>query len=114
MARLNLATGKLTLSVLDLWLYRRGPLKALVPCSVHLLDLDLIKTIIPIFYLSMYLEFSVVPIQIIRDAFLTARSLVKRAQDFLRHQRAIEYINDPYSDSTKEELATGDLCIFCR
>ena len=76
--------------------------------------LDSIKTLGYLFYLSIYLTFSAVPIQIIRDAFLTVRSLAKRARDLLRYQRAIEFINNRYSDPTAEELAREDFCIFCQ
>ena len=78
------------------------------------LGLDLIKISAYLFYLSIYLTLSAVSVQIIRDAYLTVQSLAKRAQDLLRHQCAIEYINDRCSDTTAEELAREDFCIVYR
>jgi len=65
-------------------------------------------------YLYIHLSISGVPIQIISDTFLTGRSFTKRVRDLLHYQRAIEYINDRYSDSTAEEVAKEHFCAICR
>lgn len=115
MAHLNLTTGEPRLSVFDSWVNKGELLRRwLYANEMFLLDVDFIKILAYLFYLSAYLKFSAVPVQIIRDTFSTVQSFTTRAQDFLRHQRAIQYINDRYTDSTAGEIAREDVCVVCR
>ena len=54
------------------------------------------------------------PIHIIRDVALTARSFFKRINDFLKYRQATKDMNDRYPDATPEEITREDVCIICR
>jgi E3 ubiquitin-protein ligase synoviolin len=54
------------------------------------------------------------PIHIIRDLFLTARSFTKRLAAFLRYRRATQDMNTKYEDATVEDILREDTCIICR
>jgi E3 ubiquitin-protein ligase synoviolin len=54
------------------------------------------------------------PIHIMRDLFLTARSFAKRLTAFFRYRRATYDMNARYEDATVEDLQREDTCIICR
>jgi E3 ubiquitin-protein ligase synoviolin len=54
------------------------------------------------------------PIHIVRDLFLTARSFTKRLAAFLRYRRATQDMNTKYEDATVEDIEREDTCIICR
>ena len=54
------------------------------------------------------------PIHIVRDLFLTARSFTKRLAAFLRYRRATQDMNTKYEDATVEDIQREDTCIICR
>lgn len=54
------------------------------------------------------------PIHIIRDLFLTARSFTKRLAAFLRYRRATQDMNQKYEDASVEDIQREDTCIICR
>jgi E3 ubiquitin-protein ligase synoviolin len=54
------------------------------------------------------------PIHIVRDLFLTARSFTKRLAAFLRYRRATQDMNSRYDDATVEDIEREDTCIICR
>lgn len=53
------------------------------------------------------------PIHIMRDLFMTARSFVKRLGALMRYRKALQDMNK-YPDATQEELEREDTCIICR
>jgi len=53
------------------------------------------------------------PIHIMRDLFMTARSFIKRLGALLRYRQALQDMNQ-YPDATQEDLAREDTCIICR
>lgn len=53
------------------------------------------------------------PIHILRDLFLTARSFVKRLTAFVKYRRATRDMAR-YPDATVEEIQREDTCIICR
>jgi E3 ubiquitin-protein ligase synoviolin len=53
------------------------------------------------------------PIHIMRDLFMTARSFVKRLGALMRYRKALQDMNR-YPDATQEELSREDTCIICR
>lgn len=53
------------------------------------------------------------PIHIMRDLFMTARSFVKRLGALMRYRKALEDMNK-YPDATEEDLGREDTCIICR
>lgn len=54
------------------------------------------------------------PIHIMRDLFITARSFLKRLTAFLRYRRATRDMNQKYEDATVEDIEREDTCIICR
>ncbi|RAL63388.1 hypothetical protein DID88_003812 [Monilinia fructigena] len=82
------------------------------------LTLDLITDFMK---LSIYSSFFFIlftfyglPIHIMRDLFVTARSFVKRLTAFLRYRRATHDMNARYEDATVEDIQREDTCIICR
>ncbi|QSZ30519.1 hypothetical protein DSL72_000073 [Monilinia vaccinii-corymbosi] len=82
------------------------------------LTLDLITDFMK---LSIYSSFFFIlftfyglPIHIMRDLFVTARSFVKRLTAFLRYRRATHDMNSRYEDATVEDIQREDTCIICR
>lgn len=53
------------------------------------------------------------PIHIMRDLFMTARSFVKRLGALMRYRKALQDMNK-YPDATQEDLSREDTCIICR
>lgn len=53
------------------------------------------------------------PIHIMRDLFMTARSFVKRLGALMRYRKALQDMNK-YPDATQEDLDREDTCIICR
>lgn len=82
------------------------------------LMLDLIKDLVKLgIYCSFFvilLMFYGLPIHIMRDLFLTARSFAKRLAAFLRYRRATHDMNAKYEDATVEDIEREDTCIICR
>jgi E3 ubiquitin-protein ligase synoviolin len=54
------------------------------------------------------------PIHIMRDLFLTARSFTKRLTAFMKYRRATRDMNTLYEDATVEDIQREDTCIICR
>ncbi|KAH8815615.1 hypothetical protein F5884DRAFT_828927 [Xylogone sp. PMI_703] len=83
-----------------------------------ILTLDLITDFARLGIYSVFffvlLTFYGLPIHIMRDLFLTARSFVKRLTAFLRYRRATQDMNRRYEDATVEDIEREDTCIICR
>ncbi|KAL2074451.1 hypothetical protein VTL71DRAFT_8229 [Oculimacula yallundae] len=82
------------------------------------LTLDLITDF---FKLAIYVSFFIVllmfyglPIHIMRDLFLTARSFAKRLRTFVKYRQATQDMNTRYEDATVEDIEREDTCIICR
>ena len=75
---------------------------------------DFFKLMIYIAFFAILTSFHGLPIHIMRDVFLTARSFGKRIYDFLRYRKATHDMNDRYPDATAEELENESTCIICR
>ena len=54
------------------------------------------------------------PIHIMRDLFLTARSFTKRLGAFVKYRKATQDMNARYVDATVEDIQREDTCIICR
>ncbi|KAE8448137.1 hypothetical protein EG329_009741 [Mollisiaceae sp. DMI_Dod_QoI] len=83
---------------------------------VLMLDLikDFVKLCIYVSFFIILLMFYGLPIHIMRDLFLTARSFAKRLAAFLRYRRATHDMNAKYEDATVEDIQREDTCIICR
>ncbi|KAI0021850.1 hypothetical protein F4780DRAFT_735676 [Xylariomycetidae sp. FL0641] len=77
------------------------------------LVVDFIKLCIYTAFFAILMRFYGLPIHIMRDLFLTARSFVKRLNALMRYRRALQDMNK-YPDATEEELTREDTCIICR
>lgn len=68
-----------------------------------------------IFFIVIYLNYGL-PVYILRDVYMTLRSLVSRGGDLVRYRRATRNMDQLYPDATAEELERmGDhTCIICR
>ncbi|KAI0407489.1 hypothetical protein F4802DRAFT_24369 [Xylaria palmicola] len=81
------------------------------------LSLDLItdfcKLVIYSVFFAILLMFYGLPIHIMRDLFMTARSFVKRLGALMRYRKALRDMNK-YPDATQEDLSREDTCIICR
>jgi E3 ubiquitin-protein ligase synoviolin len=83
---------------------------------VFYLDLatDAIKTLVYLGFFFILMTFYGIPIHIMRDLFMTIRSLVKRINDFIQYRNATRDMNTRYPDATAEELDRENTCIVCR
>ncbi|KAI8627723.1 hypothetical protein F5Y19DRAFT_465643 [Xylariaceae sp. FL1651] len=82
---------------------------------VLFLDLmtDLVKLGIYSAFFAILMMFYGLPIHIMRDLFMTARSFVKRLGALMRYRKALQDMNK-YPDATEEDLGREDTCIICR
>ena len=99
---LDLATGKLKASIF---------LAISTNCSYIL---DFFKLLIYVAFFAILTSFHGLPIHIMRDVFLTARSFGKRIYDFMRYRTATRDMNERYPDATAAELQNDNTCIVCR
>ncbi|KAI1317018.1 hypothetical protein F5Y16DRAFT_414672 [Xylariaceae sp. FL0255] len=74
---------------------------------------DLIKLGIYSGFFAILMMFYGLPIHIMRDLFMTARSFVKRLGALMRYRKALQDMNK-YPDATPEDLGREDTCIICR
>ncbi|OBT54439.1 hypothetical protein VE04_04375 [Pseudogymnoascus sp. 24MN13] len=75
---------------------------------------DFVKLGIYSAFFCILLTFYGLPIHIMRDLFLTARSFLKRLSAFLKYRNATRDMNQRYPDATEEEIQREDTCIICR
>ncbi|KAI1496744.1 hypothetical protein F5X99DRAFT_57217 [Biscogniauxia marginata] len=74
---------------------------------------DFVKLGIYSAFFAILMMFYGLPIHIMRDLFLTARSFVKRLGALMRYRKALQDMNK-YPDANQEELSREDTCIICR
>ncbi|KAH8792985.1 hypothetical protein F5882DRAFT_70132 [Hyaloscypha sp. PMI_1271] len=75
---------------------------------------DFVKLGIYVTFFVILLMFYGLPIHIMRDLFLTARSFTKRLTAFMKYRRATRDMNKLYEDATVEDIQREDTCIICR
>ncbi|KAJ3577437.1 hypothetical protein NPX13_g3130 [Xylaria arbuscula] len=74
---------------------------------------DFLKLVIySVFFAILMMKYGL-PIHIMRDLFMTARSFVKRLGALMRYRKALQDMNK-YPDATEEDLGREDTCIICR
>ena len=83
---------------------------------VFYLDLatDFFKLVVYLSFFIILLVFYGLPIHIMRDVFLTARSFFKRISDFVKYRTATRDMNARYPDASVEDIGREDVCIICR
>ncbi|KAI1423742.1 hypothetical protein F5Y12DRAFT_755854 [Xylaria sp. FL1777] len=74
---------------------------------------DFVKLVIYSVFFAILMMFYGLPIHIMRDLFMTARSFVKRLGALMRYRKALQDMNK-YPDATHEDLGREDTCIICR
>ncbi|KAI3318185.1 hypothetical protein HD806DRAFT_512766 [Xylariaceae sp. AK1471] len=74
---------------------------------------DFVKLGIYSAFFAILMMFYGLPIHIMRDLFMTARSFVKRLGALMRYRKALQDMNK-YPDATQEDLGREDTCIICR
>lgn len=74
---------------------------------------DFVKLGIYSAFFAILMMFYGLPIHIMRDLFMTAKSFISRLGALLRYRKALQDMNR-YPDATQEELAREDTCIICR
>ncbi|CAJ2507949.1 Uu.00g091350.m01.CDS01 [Anthostomella pinea] len=74
---------------------------------------DFFKLVIYSAFFGILMMFYGLPIHIMRDLFMTARSFVKRLGALMRYRKALQDMNK-YPDATQEDLDREDTCIICR
>jgi len=75
---------------------------------------DFVKLGIYVSFFVILLMFYGLPIHIMRDLFLTARSFTKRLGAFVKYRKATQDMNARYVDATVEDIQREDTCIICR
>ncbi|KAI9048903.1 hypothetical protein LZ554_006756 [Drepanopeziza brunnea f. sp. 'monogermtubi'] len=75
---------------------------------------DFVKLGIYISFFVILLMFYGLPIHIMRDLFMTARSFMKRLAAFIKYRQATKDMNSRYGDATIEDIQREDTCIICR
>eukprot|EP00126_Sphaerothecum_destruens_P006962 Sdes_comp19614_c0_seq1m11360 len=79
------------------------------------LVVDLLKLLVYLAFFAMILKFYGIPLHIVRDLYITAKSFSKRLHDMLQYRRATANMNQRYPDASLPELAAADnTCIICR
>ncbi|OTA80146.1 hypothetical protein M434DRAFT_38131 [Hypoxylon sp. CO27-5] len=74
---------------------------------------DFVKLGIYSAFFAILMMFYGLPIHILRDLYMTARSFVKRLGALMRYRKALQDIST-CPDATEEELARENICIICR
>lgn len=83
---------------------------------VFYLDLatDFVKASVYLGFFTVLMTFYGIPIHIMRDLFMSVRSLIKRINDFIQYRNATRDMNTRYPDASGEDLSRENICIVCR
>ncbi|KAF2459600.1 hypothetical protein BDY21DRAFT_420104 [Lineolata rhizophorae] len=75
---------------------------------------DFVKLLLFSAYFIILVLFSVTPIHLLRDLYLTFRAFAGRVRSYFRYIEATRDMQRRYPDATPEDLATESTCIICR
>ncbi|TFY79693.1 hypothetical protein EWM64_g4318, partial [Hericium alpestre] len=80
------------------------------------LTTDFLKLITYLTFFTIIITFYGVPLNVVRDVYITARSFITRLRDLLRYRSATRNMDQRYPNATEEEMtAMSDrTCIICR
>lgn len=78
--------------------------------------LDFLKLTTYLVFFTLIITFYGLPLNIVRDVYITARSFITRLRALQRYQTATRNMDQRYPDATEEEMtAMSDrTCIICR
>lgn len=79
------------------------------------LVLDLLKLVTYTCFFAIILTYHGLPLNIVRDVYVTARSFFGRIRDFIRYRAATKNMDTRFPNATHEDLRRTDgTCIICR
>lgn len=87
--------------------------------SIYLFYVDLAADFFKLATYSLFffliMTFYGLPLNILRDVYITLRSFLTKLRDLRRFRRATADMDTKYPDATREEVERGDAtCIICR
>ena len=87
-----------------------------VSSSVLIISTDFMKLVTYLIFFMVVFAFYGIPLHIIRDVYITARSFYMRFRDLMRYRTATRNMDERYPNATVEELANMNdrTCIICR
>lgn len=79
-------------------------------------ELDFLKLTIYLVFFTIIITFYGLPLNIVRDVYITARSFITRLRALHRYQTATRNMDQRYPNATEEEMAamSDRTCIICR
>ncbi|KAL5033626.1 E3 ubiquitin-protein ligase hrd1, variant 2 [Batrachochytrium dendrobatidis] len=88
--------------------------KSIYFCYVEL-TVDVLKLVgYSLFFLAI-MHFYSIPLHIVRDLYMTLRSVIQKCGDLIKYYRATANMDQRYPNATEAELAQMDrVCIVCR
>ena len=91
-------------------------LSALLLCWPHVDIPDFLKLTTYLVFFTLIITFYGLPLNIVRDVYITARSFITRLRALQRYQTATRNMDQRYPDASEEEMtAMNDrTCIICR
>lgn len=100
-------------------LYRIGYRYAIsisIPNLHQRVFLDFLKLTTYLLFFLLIVAFYGLPLNIIRDVYLTGRSFVTRLRALVRYRAATRNMDERYPDASEEEMSamTDQTCIICR
>ncbi|KAI0045279.1 hypothetical protein FA95DRAFT_1495638 [Auriscalpium vulgare] len=77
---------------------------------------DFLKLITYLVFFAVVITFYGVPLNVIRDVYVTARSFITRLRDLMRYRTATRNMDERYPNATQEEMSamSDRTCIICR
>ena len=77
---------------------------------------DFLKLVTYLTFFLLVLTFYGLPLNIVRDVYMTARSFINRCRDLIRYRTATRNMDERYPNATEEELngMSDRTCIICR
>ncbi|GAA5840369.1 hypothetical protein JCM9279_002360 [Rhodotorula babjevae] len=80
------------------------------------LTADFFKLLTYLVFFGLILTFYGLPLNILRDVYITLRSFILKVRDLRRYRQATRNMDELYPDATSDEMAamTDRTCIICR
>ncbi|KAI0305634.1 hypothetical protein B0F90DRAFT_1808856 [Multifurca ochricompacta] len=77
---------------------------------------DFLKLSTYLGFFAVIVTFYGVPLNVVRDVYVTARSFITRLRDLIRYRTATRNMDERYPNATQEEMSamTDHTCIICR
>ena len=77
---------------------------------------DFLKLSTYLGFFAVIVTFYGVPLNVVRDVYVTARSFITRLRDLMRYRTATRNMDERYPNATQEEMSamSDHTCIICR